>query len=69
MADNNTKAAGKKESFFSGVKKEWSKIIWLTKEDIIKQTSLVVVMSLIMGVIITVIDSAALQLINWILAL
>ena len=37
MADNNTKAAGKKESFFSGVKKEWSKIIWLTKEDIIKQ--------------------------------
>ena len=41
----------------------------MTKEDIIKQTSLVVVMSLIMGVIITVIDSAALQLINWILAL
>lgn len=70
MADNKDKAkADKKVSFWTGVKREWGKIIWLTREDIIKQTGLVVVMSLLMGVVIAVVDNAALRLINWLLTL
>lgn len=81
MADTNsaevktkTKAdkAGKdrkKESFWSGVKKEWNKIIWLPRRDVGRQTALVVVLSLIMGIIISVIDSGALRLIEKILSI
>ena len=34
-----------------------------------KQTGLVVVISVLMGVIITIIDSAALQLVNWLMSI
>ncbi len=70
MAENNEKKApAKKDSFFAGVKKEWNKIIWPTRDDLVKQTSLVIVISIVMGVIITVVDSAALQLVNWLMSL
>lgn len=72
MAESEAKAAPKKkkkEGFFSGVKKEWNKIIWVPKEDVGRETGLVVVISLITGIIITVIDSGALHLIDWILSL
>ncbi len=70
MADNNEKKAPeKKNSFFSGVKKEWNRIIWPTRDDLVKQTSLVVIISILMGVIITVIDSAALQIVNWLMSI
>ncbi|MDO4619244.1 MAG: preprotein translocase subunit SecE [Lachnospiraceae bacterium] len=62
------KAKENKPSFWSGVKREWSKIIWPTKEDVLKESGLVIVMSLILGVVITVIDSGALQAVNWLLA-
>ncbi len=74
MADNGNAAVKSKEksnkpSFWQGVKREWNKIIWTKKEDLVKQTGLVVVISLILGVIITVIDSGALKLIDWILSI
>ena len=73
MADNEKKAVKSKDkkqmSFWQGVKREWKKIIWPTKNDIVKRTGLVVVISLIMGIIITVIDSAALYLIDLIMAI
>lgn len=69
MADNEKKAPAKKDSFFAGVKKEWNKIIWPTRDDLMKQTAVVVFVSIIMGVIITVVDSAALQLVNWLMSL
>ena len=65
MADRNEK----KESFWQGVKREWNKIIWVPKEDLVKETGLVVVISLIMGIIITAVDSGALRIIDWILGL
>ena len=37
------------------------------KEDLAKQTGLTIVISLILGIIITVVDSGALRLIDWIL--
>ncbi len=69
MADNENavKAKNNKPGFFQGVKREWRKIIWTKKEDLAKETGLVVVISLILGVIITVVDSGALKVIDWIL--
>ena len=71
MADNSKKAPKekKKQSFSKGVKQEWNKIQWPTVDDLKRQTGLVVVISVLMGVIITIIDSAALQLVNWLMSI
>ena len=70
MAENNVKTKeNKKTSFMQGVKREWKKINWVSREDLVKETGIVVVLSLILGVIITAVDSGALRLIDWILAL
>lgn len=42
--------------FFTGVKAEFGKIIWPTKDDIIKQTTAVVVVSAICCALIAVLD-------------
>ena len=44
--------------FFAGVKAEFGKIIWPTKNDIIKQTTAVVVVSAICCALIAVLDIA-----------
>ncbi len=44
--------------FFSGVKAEFGKIIWPTKDDIIKQTTAVVIVSIICCALIAVLDYA-----------
>ena len=58
------KAAGaeKKTGFFAGVKAEFRKIKWTGRQELMKKTGLVVVISVVLGAIISVIDSAALQL-------
>jgi preprotein translocase subunit SecE len=47
---------GKASKFFAGVKAEFRKIIWPTKDDIIKQTTAVVVVSCISCALIAVLD-------------
>jgi preprotein translocase subunit SecE len=47
--------AGSKK-WFDGLKAEFRKIIWPTREDIQKETTAVVVVSIILGVIIAVLD-------------
>ena len=71
MAEKDKSAVSKssKPSFFQGVKREWNKIMWLTRDDIIKRTALVIVMALILGAIITVIDSAALYLVDFLISI
>lgn len=59
----------KKKSFFQGVKQEWKKIVWPTRDDLTRQTTLVVVISLVMGTMITLFDNAALQLVNWLMSI
>ena len=46
----------KKVGFFKGVKSEFKKIIWPNFSTLTKQTSTVIVVSLIVGGIIAVID-------------
>ena len=62
MAETTDKAP--KKSFFKGLKSEFRKIVWPGKEDLAKQTVSVVVVSLILGVLITAIDSVVLEGIN-----
>ncbi|MBO7711287.1 MAG: preprotein translocase subunit SecE [Lachnospiraceae bacterium] len=47
--------AGSKK-WFDGLKAEFRKIIWPNREDIQKETTAVVVVSVILGVIIAVLD-------------
>lgn len=54
MGDSSKK--GNKTGFFDGVKVEFKKISWPDKTSIIKQTVAVVVISLVLGVIITILD-------------
>ena len=68
MADStNTKDAKKKTGFFQGVQNEFRKIVWPDKDTLIKQTILVIVISVILGIMISVIDGAALQLLKLII--
>ena len=75
MAENEKKNDTKKKkdknqkSFWQGVKSEWKKIIWPTKQDLGRQTVLVVIISVITGGLIAAIDSGALTLINWLISL
>ena len=59
---DNSKVTEKKTNkisgFFEGVKAEFNKIIWPNKDDIIKQTTAVVVISVISGAVIAVLDYA-----------
>lgn len=53
--ENKTEKTQKK-SFFKGVKSEFKKIIWPTKENLTKETIQVVVVSVILGALIAIID-------------
>ena len=42
--------------FWNGVKAEFKKIVWPDKEDLLKQSVAVVIISVVVGAIITVLD-------------
>ena len=52
----------KKQKFFDGVKAEFKKINWPGREELAKKTGLVLAITVMLGIIISVVDSAALQL-------
>ena len=47
-----------KKSFFKGVKSEWHKITWPTKETLFKETTAVIIISVILGAVIALLDAA-----------
>lgn len=47
-----------KVSFFDGVKAEWNKIIWPAKDQLTKQTIAVIAVTVVVGVIISLLDTA-----------
>lgn len=55
MADS---AKENKISFFDGVKAEWGKIIWPGKDQLTKQTIAVVIVTIVVGVLISLLDTA-----------
>lgn len=48
-----------KVKFFDGVKAEFKKIIWPDKDTLLEQSVAVVFVSIVMGIIISLIDVAA----------
>lgn len=56
MGESNKKENTQKKSFFKGVKSEFKKVIWPTKETLVKETVAVVVTSVILGLIIAIVD-------------
>ena len=56
--------SSKKKNWFAGLKTEFKKIIWADNKTLAKQTSVVVVVTAVLGVLISLIDSVVLQLVN-----
>ena len=55
MSDKKEKA--QKKSWFKGLKAEFKKVVWPDKNTLAKQTTAVVSVSVLLGTIITVIDT------------
>ena len=64
MAESAKKEKAPKKSWIKGLKCEFNKIIWTDKKTLVRQTVAVVSITAILGVIISVLDSAVLQFIN-----
>lgn len=56
MGDTKSEVKAPKKSFFKGLKAEFKKIIWPDKVSVAKQTTAVVVVSVILGVLIKLVD-------------
>ena len=67
MAGEVVKTQNNKVGFWKRVKAEFKKIIWTDRPTLIKQTIAVIIISAIICVIISIVDSVALQLIQLIL--
>ena len=72
MAETNNGAeavAKKSKGWFKGLKAEFHKITWTSKDDVTKQTVAVVVVSVILGLLIAVIDFLLQSGINFLVSL
>ena len=59
MAENNKSEAkpAVKKSFFKGVKSEWRKITWPSKETLFRETTAVIIISVVLGAVIALVDA------------
>ena len=64
MAESAKKEKAPKKSWMKGLKSEFKKIMWTDKKTLTKQTVAVIVITTIVAVIISVLDSAVLQVPN-----
>ena len=53
----NTTEKAPKKSWFKGLKTEFNKIIWPDKESLAKQSVAVIIVTVIIGVIVSILDS------------
>lgn len=60
------KSAGKgqKKSWFQGLQSEFKKIVWTDRNTLVKQTVAVTVITVILGVLISIMDAGILEVIN-----
>lgn len=63
MAEN-TAEKKEKVGFFKNLKIEFKKIIWPDKKDVAKQTLLIIVVTIILGVLIKLLDTGIQALIG-----
>ena len=57
MGDTANTEKTQKKSFFKGVKSEWRKITWPSKETLFKETAAVIVISVVLGAVIAILDA------------
>lgn len=67
MADAAKKEKKQKKNWFKGLKSEFKKVIWTDRKTLGKQTVAVVTISVILGVLITVVDSAVLEILQFLI--
>lgn len=65
MGENSKNDKVPAQSWSDGLKAEFNKIIWPNKDDLVKQTVAVTVVSVILGALITVVDSVVQYGINF----
>ena len=58
-----------KESWWGGLKAEFQKIIWPTKESLAKQTAAVVIVSVVVGILIALLDTLIQYGVNFLIGL
>lgn len=56
-------------SWWKSVKAQFHRIIWPTREDVAKQSAVVLVVSVLLGLIIAIFDSVLLQIVDWIISI
>ncbi len=70
MAENakstgkNNVQQSKGKSFMKGVQTEFGKIIWTDRPTLVKQTAVVTVVTIVLGVLISIMDAGILQVLN-----
>ena len=70
MAKVDVKAGSSKfRDFFKGVQAQFNKIIWPTKETMLKQLAAVLVVSIVVGLLIVLIDYGAQELIDFLMGI
>lgn len=57
MANDTNAEKAPKTSWFEGLKAEFGKIVWPAKEPLAKQTAAVIAVSVVVGLIITILDT------------
>ena len=56
MSDNKETSPALKRSWFQGLKQEFKKITWPGKKQLARETTVVLVIAILIGSIITVVD-------------
>ena len=67
MAEATTKEKGRFKQWWKGLKAEFKKIVWPDKESVAKQTAAVIVITIILGAIISLLDTGLKYLVDLIL--
>lgn len=64
MAESAKKEKAPKKSWTKGLKSEFNKIMWTDKKTLVKQTVAVISITVVLGMVISVLDSVVLEFIN-----
>ena len=59
--------SGKISDFLNGIKAEFKRIVWPSKDDIVKQTIAVISSSIVLGIIISILDFIFKVLLNFVI--
>ncbi len=67
MSETAKTPATTKQSWFKGLKAEWKKILWPSKKTVIRESTAVVIITVILSVLIKALDTGLVALLNIIL--